>query len=136
MVQGQMLGASPDLAEMRLRLHERLRNLQTHRDAIDEEVREIDRRIRLIDEVWSWEPQPPGQQPANIQNGDGRLIGLRLGAAIVRLRHDNPDLTKEEAKKRLEAIAFPFETRHIGRAIHAAWLSANRSLQAAAVNGQ
>ena len=122
------------LAQVRLNLHQRLRQLEEDQERLGVEIREFQHRLSLLDEVASWgideaaDVVPEYQVP----NGDARLLVLPLADAIVRLKLETPEITKQQVRERLESIGFRITDNraNVGRAVHAGWIAAERRLAA------
>ena len=127
--------ASPDIGRMRLVLHRNLADLESERDRLNDAITECQRKILILDEITSWRiavPEGDQEQPRvyEARNGDAGLLVVPLAEAIVYLRRENPEITKQQVRERLEGIGrrIATERSNVGRAVHAAWIAADRRL--------
>ena len=131
-----------NLGSMRLALHRRLRQLEAEQDRIVDAISETQRRIKVLDEVASWHieehsgeidqgsPLVHNERHLEPRNGDANILVRPLAEAIVYLRRETPNITKAQVRQRLEAIGYRFGVNrsNVGRAIHAAWITADKRL--------
>ena len=125
-----------DIGKMRAVILRRLQQLEGEQIRLADTIREMERRLTMLDEVQSWDLSGDDQREVNVtlesqpRNGDARLAIMALADAIVYLRRENPAITKQEVRERLESIGYRFATarEHIGRAVHAGWISADRRM--------
>lgn len=129
--------ASPDIGRMRVALHQLLADLESDRDRVYDAITECQRKILILDEITTWRiaaPEGDQEQPRlyEARNGDAGLLVMPLAEAIVYLRQENPEITKLQVRERLEGIGrrIATERSNVGRAIHAAWIAADRRLAA------
>ena len=133
-MQQHMGVGTPDLGRMRLILHQRVRGLEDERERLTGAIEEVRRRLAVIDEVLSWTVEGDGSslETGTISNGDVKLVGMPLAAAITYLRREPPNADKQSVRERLDAIGYTFgvERQNVGRAVHAGWLAATNRMKA------
>lgn len=118
---------APHLGELRERLQTRRDRLRRQLDVLQVNLAEIERRLKILNEVWAWGLEDEEHIPGNV-TGDTALLGMPLSEAARYLRKREPNLTKEQALQRLKDLGYPFGEAAPGRAWHFAWLNATRSL--------
>jgi len=79
-----------------------------------------------INETMEIEARIKGHKIDVPASNGARLLGLKLGKAISILKTENPIISKQEVRQKLEEIGFNFKEKRPGSAIHMAWIGLNR----------
>ena len=112
-------------------LRERLLDLQREWDGLAAEMEgvrarseSLARHLSIMQQAYNAEVrgrEAPEEQPA--VNGRGHpLVGLKLRDAVAVLRDENPGITKQGVRERLEQANFDFNGKRHGNAVHMAWV--------------
>jgi hypothetical protein len=104
-------------------------NLQEKRGEIDQKLKDAERKIVALREVYMIEAERFGEQKPPLLVGTGvsyRFAGMKLTEALQIVRTENPKVNKKQARKILEKEGFDFRNKRPGSAVHFAWVSLDR----------
>jgi hypothetical protein len=105
-------------------------SLREKRDELDRKVQDAESKLSALRVVYGIEAERLGEPRVPLFAGKGapsRFTGMRLIDALRTLRQAQPKITKQQARKILEAENFSFRTKRVGSAIHFAWINIDRS---------
>jgi len=104
-------------------------NLQEKRWEIDQTLKEAERKMVALREVYGIEAERFGEQrpPLLVRTGVSyRFAGMKLTEALQIIRTEQPKVNKEQARKILEKEGFDFRGKRPGSAVHFAWVALDR----------
>jgi hypothetical protein len=118
--------------ELRARITEvqkEIRDLQEERRKTDEKLKDAEKRMAALQQVYGIEAERFGAQKPPLFGGKGvsyRFAGMKLTEALQIIRTEQPKVNKKQARKILEREGFDFRGKRPGSAVHFAWVSLDR----------
>ena len=103
--------------------------LQEERRKIEENLRDAERKLSALREVYGIEAERFGEKKPSLFIGRGvsyRFAGMKLTEALQIIRTEHPKVNKKQARKILEKKGFDFRGKRPGSAVHFAWVSLDR----------
>lgn len=103
--------------------------LQEERGKIDDKLKDAERKMVALREVYGIEAERFGEQKPPLLVGTGvsyRFAGMKLTEALKIIRTEQPKINKKQARKILEKEGFDFRGKRPGSAVHFAWVSLDR----------
>ena len=110
-------------------VQKKIGNLQEERGKIDEKLKDAERKLAALREVYGIEAERFGEQKPPLFVGKGvsyRFAGMKLTEALQIVRREHPKVDKKQARKILEKEGFDFRGKRPGSAVHFAWVSLDR----------
>jgi len=96
------------------------------RDKLDIEADQLSRDMASVNETLEIEARLSNQRIEVPASNGARLLGLKLGKAISILKTENPAISKQGIRRKLEDIGFNFKGKRPGSAVHMALMVLDR----------
>lgn len=124
MVQMELRPIRDDIETRLTRLSDRLQALHSQRDALLNEIHNVEGQVAIWREAFRLET--PAGEAAPVPEANVAILSMPISEAVDHLRRQNMGMTKDMAQLHLETIGFDFKGKRPKAAMHFAWLNSNR----------